>query len=180
MAVKSSPTHYGTVAVTIHWLSALFIVMLIGSGFRAAGFEDSVAKAGILQFHVPFGVTILLLTLGRIGWWWFADKKPTSAPMPNWQDRSARAVHFLFYVVILGMTASGIGMMVLSGAGPIIFGGDAALLPDFWDYLPRTPHGIGARALIALFVLHAGAALYHHFFKKDGLLGRMWLAKRNR
>ncbi len=97
--------------------------------------------------------------------------------MPSWQDRSARAVHFLFYVVILGMTASGIGMMVLSGAGPIIFGAEAAVLPDFWDYLPRTPHGIGARALIALFVLHAGAALYHHFFKKGGLVGRMWFAK---
>ncbi len=69
MAAKSSPTHYGTVAVTIHWLSALFIVMLIGSGFRATDTEGSVAKAGILQLHVPLGVTILLLTAGRIGWW---------------------------------------------------------------------------------------------------------------
>ncbi len=177
MALKSTTDHYGTVAVTIHWLSALLIVVLIGSGFRAAGIEDSAAKAGILRLHLPLGIAILLLTLGRVGWWWFADKKPASMPMPTWQDRSSRTVHFLFYVVILGMAASGIGMMVLSGAGPIIFGGEASALPDFWDYLPRIPHGIGARLILVLFVIHVGAALYHHWLKKDDLLVRMWFAK---
>ncbi len=97
--------------------------------------------------------------------------------MPSWQDRISRTVHFLFYVVILGMAANGIGMMALSGAGPIIFGGEASALPDFWDYPSRTPHGIGARLFLVLFVVHAGAALYHHMSKKDGLLGRMWFAK---
>lgn len=174
MAAKSTTKHYGTVAVTIHWLSALLIFVLIGSGFRADGVEDAVAKADILRVHVPIGIAILLLTLTRIAWWFFADQKPASAPMPTWQDRFSRAVHFLFYVVILGMTASGIGMMVLSEAGPIIFGGAAEALPDFHDYLPRRPHGIGARVMIVLFVLHSGAALYHHFVKRDGLLGRMW------
>ena len=86
-------------------------------------------------------------------------------------------MHFLFYVVILGMAASGIGMMILSGAGPIIFSGSTETLPDFWEFLPRTPHGIGARVMIALLVLHVGAAIYHHFIKKDGLIGRMWFKR---
>lgn len=176
MPARSSATHYGTVAVTLHWLSALLILALVASGFRASGMADSAAKTNILQLHVPFGVAILLFTLARVAWWFFADKKPASVPMPNWQDRFARAVHLLFYVVIFGMTASGIGMMVLSNAGPIIFGGEASALPDFWEYLPRTPHGIGARLILTLFVVHAGAALYHQIFKKDGLLGRMWFA----
>ena len=94
--------------------------------------------------------------------------------MPTWQDRLSRTVHCLFYVVILGMSTSGIGMMVLSGAGPIIFGRSAGTLPNFWDYLPRVSHGIGAWAMVALLILHGGAALYHHFFKRDGLLQRMW------
>lgn len=178
MAIKSSDKQYGTVAVTLHWLSAVLILILIGSGFRAGGMEDAAAKVAILRVHVLIATTILLLTLARISWWLFADKKPAVVPMPKWQDRMSRAVHFLFYVVILGMAASGIGMMILSGAGSIIFGGSAQMLPDFWDYLPRRPHGIGARLIIALFVLHAGAALYHHFFKRDGLLRRMWFGGR--
>lgn len=174
MTLKSSSDRYGTVAVAIHWLSALLILGLIGSGFRAGGIEDATAKAAILRVHVPVGVAVLLLTLARVGWWLLADSKPVSVPMPSWQDRISRATHLLFYVVILGMAASGIGMMILSGAGPILFGGATEALPDFRDFKPRVPHGIGARVMIALLVAHAGAALYHHFLKRDGVLARMW------
>lgn len=174
MPLKSTSEKYGTVAVSIHWVSAILIFVLLGSGFRAGATMDAAAKIGILQVHIPLGVTILVLTLARIAWWFFADHKPASVSMPAWQDRSSRAVHFLFYVIILGMAASGIGMLILSGAGTLIFSASSTVLPDFQDFLPRTPHGIGARAMIALLVLHAGAALYHHIFKKDQLLRRMW------
>ena len=174
MSAKSTEDRYGTVAVAIHWLSVILILFLIGTGFRAGGLEDAAAKAAILKVHVPIGIAIGALTLARLLWWLFADRKPASIPMPRWQDIASRAVHFLFYVVILGMVASGMGMMILSGAAPILFGDAASALPDFRDYPPRLPHGIGARAILALLVIHAGAALYHHFFKRDGLLRRMW------
>jgi cytochrome b561 len=82
-------------------------------------------------------------------------------------------VHILFYVVIFSMAASGIGLMILSDAGAVLFRGADAILPNFYDYLPRVPHGIGARGMVALLALHIGAALYHHFIKKDGLIGRI-------
>lgn len=177
MSNKSSKTNYGSVAVTIHWVSALLIIALLGSGFRAANTIDLDAKAQILSVHAPLGITILILTLARIGWWWFADKKPDPvAGVPRWQEWSGRAVHLLFYVVILGMAASGIGLFILSGAGPILFAGAEAPLPDFQNFPPRVPHGLGARLMVALLAFHAGAALYHHFIKKDGLLGRMWFS----
>lgn len=69
-----------------------------------------------------------------------------------------------FYVVIFGVVATGIGMTVLSGAGAVIFGVQGAPLSDFGDFRSRPLHGIGAWLLIALLVLHAGAALYHHFW----------------
>ena len=128
--------------------------------------------------HVPIAVAILVLTFLRIVWWWRFDSKPHSvAGSAHWQERTAQAVHVLFYVVILAMVASGVGMMALSGATPTIFGGAGALLPDFWKYPPRLAHGIGARLLLALLVLHVGAALYHHFVRRDGMLWRMWFSK---
>ena len=72
------------------------------------------------------------------------------------------------------MLASGIGMMVLSGAGAILFGGAPAPLPDFGVYPPRTAHGAGAYALAALAGLHAAAALYHHVWRRDNTLRVMW------
>ena len=175
MALKSASNKYGTVAVTIHWLSTFLILALVGSGFRAASLTDGAAKEAVLSLHVPLGAAILFLTLLRLLWWWLADRKPDPvAGEPAWQRVSAKAVHILFYVVIFGLAASGIGMMVLSGAGPILFGASEAALPDFHDYAPRVPHGLSARLMVALVILHAGAALYHHFAKKDGLLRRMW------
>lgn len=179
MSAKSTSTGYGTVAITIHWLSALLILVLLASGFRAANTIDPEFKMQILSLHVPLGLMILALTLARIAWWWFADSKPDPvADMPDWQHRGARAVHLLFYVVIIGMAASGIGMLILSGAGSIIFAAVSGPLPDFHEFPPRTPHGVGARLMVLLFVFHAGAALYHQLIKKDGLLSRMWFRGR--
>jgi len=178
VAFKSSPNHYGTVAVSIHWVTAVLILVLIVSGFRAAGTMDPAAKAAILRVHVPIAIGVLALTILRIVWWAFDRKPEPVAGSPHWQERTARMVHVLLYVVILGMIASGIGMIALSGAAPIIFGGEGALLPDFWKYPPRVPHGIGAWLLLGLLVLHVGAALYHHFVRRDGLLWRMWFGER--
>ncbi len=178
MALKSSPDHYGTTAVSIHWISVVLILILIGSGFRAANTVDLAAKAAILRLDAPIAVAVLALTILRIVWWWAFDRKPEAvAGSPRWQERAARAAHALFYVVILGMIASGVGMIALSGAAPIIFGGEGALPPDFWKYPPRVAHGVGARLLLALLALHVGAALYHHFVRRDGLLWRMWFSK---
>ena len=121
---KSTPDQYGRVAIAIHWVSALLIVALLVSGFRADATADAVGKITVLRAHAAMGITILILTLARIAWWRMADRKP---PAPegttNSQHRAAQLVHVLFYVVILGMAVSGIGMLVLSGAGAILFGG---------------------------------------------------------
>ena len=82
MTAKSTTNHYGAVAVTIHWLSVVLILVLIGSGFRAEDSADAAAKAAVLRVHVPLGIAILLLTLARIAWWLFADQKPATVGMP--------------------------------------------------------------------------------------------------
>lgn len=175
MALKSTKGQYGVVAVSIHWLIATLILILIGSGFGAANAVDSAAKAAILRVHVPVAISVLGLTVVRMLWWWLLDRKPESvAGSPRWQESAAHLVHILLYVLVLGMIATGIGLIAVSGAGPLIFGGHGATLPDFWKYPPRVLHGIGARLLLGFLALHAGAALYHHFARRDGLLWRMW------
>lgn len=177
MTIRSTNSRYGRLAVSIHWLSALLIIALLVSGFRAANTVDPVLKAEILRLHAPMGFAIGVLTLLRIFWWWMIDKKPPAiGNEPEWQKWMAKAVHILFYVVILGMTASGIGMFALSGAAEFVFRGIGSL-PDFNLYSPRIPHGIGALVMIALLVAHAGAALYHHFIKRDDTLRRMWFGR---
>ena len=173
--MKSRSNNYGSVAVTIHWLSALLIIVLLASGFQAADATEAASQASFLRVHIPVAIAVLLLTIFRVVWWVFFDRKP--APIAGslaLQEFLSRAVHLAFYVIIFGMAASGIGMMILSGAGPTIFGGDISSLLNFSAYGPRAPHGIGATLLVLLLAAHILAALYHQFIRKDGLVRRMW------
>ena len=45
--------------------------------------------------------------------------------------------------------------------------------PDRATLLFRV-HKIAAIALLALVAMHVGAALFHYFVRKDGVLNRMW------
>jgi cytochrome b561 len=178
MAIKSSDNRYGTVAIILHWSVALAIIALLFLGFRAAGTQNEALKAGLLRAHVSLGILTLLLTAVRIVWWVFLDRKP--APVegtPAWQEYSARAVHFLFYVVIIGMAFSGIGMVVLSGAFPVLFGSSGKTLPDFWITPPRAAHGLGAYLLCVMIALHVAAAAYHQLIRRDALLSRIGLGR---
>lgn len=178
--LKSGPGRYGTVPVLIHWITALLIVMLLASGWQADEADDPATKAAFLRFHIPVAILVLLLTAFRIVWWWRFDRKPPPPEgEPAWRAGAARLVHLGFYLVIALMLASGIGLMILSGAAPAVFGSGAAL-PDFSDYPPRGAHGLGASLLFVLLLFHAGAALFHHFVLRDGMLRRMWFSARAR
>lgn len=170
--LTSTPDRYGRVAVVLHWSIAVLILVALASGFAA----DNAGAGGQapLTVHVIAGLLAAVLTLARLAWWLIADTRPASpSGVTPFQHGAARVVHALFYIIPLGIAASGIGMLVLSGAGAQLVSGAAAPLPDFDTLLPRTPHGLGARALIALIVLHVGAAILHHRAIPGGFLQRM-------
>lgn len=173
MSIKSTEGKYGSVAVSIHWLTVLLVVTVFTTGAWLADYAGEELKIILLRIHAPVGITILLLTLFRLFWWLKADKKPLPVAGPKWQQTAATTVHWTFYVALVLLTTSGIGMMILSGAGEILVTG-VGPLPNFFEFLPRGPHGIGAKVLLALIVLHVGAALHHQFIRKDGLVTRMW------
>lgn len=175
--MKSTPSRYGTTAIAIHWLSALLVIVLIGSGFRAGFSTDAAAKAAALTVHVPVASIVLLLTLFRLIWWWKFDTKPAPLPgIPTWQEVVAKWTHRALYLLLFVLLGSGIAMSIISGL-PFALFGDAPL-PELADLAPRAPHGIAARLLVGLVVLHAAAALQHHFLLKDGTLRRMWFGAR--
>ncbi|MBW8637753.1 cytochrome b/b6 domain-containing protein [Hoeflea sp. WL0058] len=176
MMIKSTPAAYGAVAIALHWTIALFIVIALASGFAADQIGSDAYAA--LRVHVACGLAAGILTLVRIGWWWLADKKPDAAPNTEGvKGVLSRSVHILLVIIPLGMLASGVGMMVLSGAGSVLFGLVSGPLPDFDRFLPRGPHGAGAFALLALLVAHVAAALYHQYVLRDDLFKRMSLRR---
>ena len=169
---QSTPDRYGSVAIALHWVSALGIILLLASGLTIANGGAGSDPVLPVLIHAALGTTVLVLTLFRIVWWVVFDRRPQPrADLPTLQRVVSQIVHFGLYGAILLLGASGIATLALSGTVPILLSGGP--VPSFDGILPRITHGLAARLMIGLLVLHIGAALYHQFIRRDRLLARM-------
>lgn len=175
MTLKGDSRRYGALLIALHWTSAVAILALLVLGFAAANTSDQALEASLLRFHVPLGVLTFALTCIRIAWWFFDRRPKAPQGQPRWQSATAHAIHRLLYLVTVVMGASGIGLLILSGAGAVLFFASPGPLPDFTAFRPMTAHAIGAFAMVGLLCIHTGAALYHQFVRRDRLFSRMGL-----
>ncbi|WP_375397600.1 cytochrome b [uncultured Sphingomonas sp.] len=173
MKIRGDAHRYGQLAITLHWASGLAVFVLLALGLAAANTADPARAATLLRVHVPLGVLVLGLTLMRIVWRFFDVRPGDPSGQPRWQALITHVTHVLLYAILVLIGFSGIGVMVLSDAAPILFFGSNAALPHFFDFAPMKAHAFSAFALMGLLCLHIGAALYHQSYRRDGLLARM-------
>lgn len=178
-------TRYSLVAIILHWLIALGFIGMIGVGFymTSLGNGDLSLKFTLYQWHKSFGVTIMLLTICRLGW------RITHAPPPP-DYTSARtknlkkAAHAILYVLTLLIPLAGWAMVSASPFNiPTILFGEIHWphlayfndLPDKQsaENLLKLLHKILAYGTAALVLGHIAAALRHHFILKDTTLVKM-------
>lgn len=174
-------TRYHPALVALHWiLGVLILIALFGGTFVLDAMpNDHPLKVQGLQGHMTVGIVIAALMVIRLAVRFFTAKPPHADIGNTLLNRLSVWAHWAFYVLVFGMIASGIGMSVLAGLPPIVFGGSGDPLPVTFDDLPpRIAHGFFATALMLLIAGHVAAAFYHQFVRKDGLLRRMWFGKR--
>lgn len=176
MALKSTSSQYGQIAIVIHWSSAVAVILTWLAGFAVANAVPPAQGGALLLAHITLGLIVFALTLIRILWWAVADRHPgAAANQPRWQVLTAQAVHLLLYALLVLMASSGITTLILSGAVPALLAGGP--VPDFSDLIPRIAHGIMSKMLLLLLVVHVGAAIYHQAIRKDHLLARMGVGR---
>jgi cytochrome b561 len=96
--------------------------------------------------------------------------------MPKFQQIIAKANEYGLYVLLLAMPITGLARVLLRGQPFELFVWEipALLEPDpALRSLFVQAHAIGAKALVVLIGLHAGAALFHRLVLRDGVLQRM-------
>lgn len=173
--MPNAPQRYHWALVTLHWVSGLFIVMMLilGTFVTGATPNSDPEKLNHLRGHMPVGVFILVLMLVRLVVRHLTDKPgpaPGNSPMEN---RLSSTVHVLLYVLVFAMAGSGIGMAVMANLPAVVFQGQGSLPADFSHLWPRAVHGAGAVLLTLLIALHIAAALKHQLIKKDNIMARM-------
>jgi cytochrome b561 len=185
MNLKNSIDRWGGVSQLLHWTIAVLIVCIGVVGLVMGELPRSPRYFWVYTAHKSLGLTVLALVLVRIGWRLYAGAPRAVPGTPRWQSALARLTHGLIYLLILAMPLSGWLYDSASGLRPLrwfgLFQVPKLSPPD--TALASTSHGAHETlfwVLIALVLVHAGAAFYHHFVQRDATLVRMlprgWIA----
>jgi cytochrome b561 len=167
---------YTRTAIALHWLTVALIATGFTLGKWMVGLPIAPQTLRVYAYHKWIGITVLTLTLARLAWR-FAHPVPLPAELPAWQRRAATASHASLYVLMLAIPVSGWLFSSASGVGVVYLGlialpnlvaKDAALAATL-----KSVHFALNFTLLALVLLHAGAALRHHLVQRDRILWRM-------
>ena len=126
---------YSKVAIILHWTIAILVLHNLVTGF----FHDVLPRSWF-QFHISSGVTILILTVIRIGWR-LTHKPPPFLPMAKWEKWLANIVHFLLYFAMLASPLTGWAMISAHVDKPApVEQAAGAQTPVAGAAVPRKPH----------------------------------------
>jgi len=175
---QSRGERFDSTSIVLHWLTVLLIISQFSTIWlhEFVGHETSLGS-GILDVHRTMGVLTWVVTLARVAWRRrFAYLPPFPESMPKLQQWIAKANEYGLYALLLVQPITGLGETVFHGRSftlfiwqvPVLFEPDAAIRTLFLK-----AHEVGGRALLILIGLHAGAAFFHGFVLRDGVLQRM-------
>lgn len=165
---------YTPVAKTLHWLTAFLVLLMIPVGFVMARVD---VPSAIYDLHKSIGPLILFLTLFRL---YYRLAHPP-APLPDdllaVQKFAAHATHWGLYGLLILQPL--VGWIATSAyPAPVPFFG-LFNLPPLWtenkalsEQLYALHFWLGV-LLVLVIGMHVGAALFHYFIRKDGILQRM-------
>ena len=177
MGLRNDGLRYGSIALLLHWSAAFCVLFAWTLGTLIDAFPKS-WEAGVLFAPMSFGLVVLALLLGRLGWRVASPPPPPLAtPLDPWGNVAALAVHVLLYALLLMVPLVGIGLRFTRGQSVPLFGLYEIASPWVRDRAlaasVKNVHALLANALLILASLHALAALAHHYVLKDDTLRRM-------
>jgi cytochrome b561 len=165
-------------SIALHWLTVLLIVVQFASAWlREAVEHETSLAAAILATHQTMGVVTWIVGLARLVWRHkFAYLPPFPESMPKLQQSIAKANEYGLYALLFVQPITGLGRVLFRGHPFELFIWEVPVLlepnPEVRNFFLGA-HEFGAKALLALIGLHAGAALFHRLILRDGVLQRM-------
>ncbi|NLB57328.1 MAG: cytochrome b [Gammaproteobacteria bacterium] len=187
MSWKNDALRWGGASQLLHWLVVALILAQGPLGLLMADMPNSPDKIRAYALHKSIGLTILALAALRLAWRLHAGSPVPVPGTPRWQERAAQVSQVLLYALLFAIPLS--GWLFNSAAGfplqwfglfnlPPIAPGDPALRE-----IAGTLHLWLFLLLVAVALVHAGAALHHHLVLRDATLARMlprgWLRTRD-
>jgi cytochrome b561 len=168
---------YTVTARVLHWLIAVLVLIQIPLGVVIANEWGGPWQQPLYNLHKSFGAVILPLVIVRLLWRWTHPPLPLPDDIPPLQQFAAHTTHWALYALLIVQPVIG---WIATSAYPAplpVFG--LFELPKIWGEDKAFAERLfvvhrwlgGAIAVVA--AMHIGAALHHHFVRKDRVLMRM-------
>ncbi len=176
---------YSPVGQAFHWIITALVFFQLWWGWWVGRLPVGSDKFEGYQLHSQVGVAILVLLLLRLMWRSIIPGPVNDADEPGWQSTAARLTHYVFYFLLVALPLSGWAMWSsMASEQPLTLAGVAP-----WPQLPlhdlplemrwaimqwsEAVHFWSIWALLVTILIHAGAAMKHHFIDRDDVLAGM-------
>lgn len=207
MALRNTEQHWGWLARAFHWTVAVLMIygaaLAIYIVNQEEGVEENIQRyLTWIKVHKSVGLTVLLLAIFRL-WWLWVNPRPDTAPEASPLARKVtHLVHGTFYALMIILPISGFFSSNSVGATtrfwylftvPNVFPAKRDVVEFFdwlgwnmpafipadlsWALVLHRIHLVLGYLTVVLIILHIGAALWHHFRLRDGVLRNMLLGR---
>lgn len=175
---KNNKQRYGLISKGLHWLSALAVFALFGLGFWMVDldyYSEWYQRAP--HWHESIGLLLFIVTLLRLLWRGI-DRKPDAINEHSLREQKLSTIMvYSLYTILFTVLISGYLITSADGKAIEVFAWFTVpafvLIADNQEDLAGAIHYYIAYILIFMAIVHALAALKHHFFDKDNTLTRM-------
>lgn len=178
--LKNTENNYGLIAIVMHWVSVLLVFGLFGVGWWMVELDYySEWYRTAPYWHKSIGLLFATFIIFRL--LWKAFNRTPKGLGSTIEKKIAKLAHAVLYALMLAIFFSGYLISTADGRGIDVF--DWFTVPGFGEFVSNQEdiaglvHEYLAYGLITLVVLHAIAALKHHFIDKDEVLIRMLKVK---
>jgi cytochrome b561 len=171
---------YGSGAITFHWLMFVLVVAVGILGLLHDSWPKQTQRFWI-NVHALLGLLLWFTLMARFWWRRGHHPPPLMESVGTFSRRTGALLHFSLYALLFITPIVGIITFVYHGRvfdfG--IFKVDFGVKSNRAIFHPTEDlHSYLAYAIFALAGIHALVALWHQFILRDGLLDRMWPARR--
>ena len=168
---------YTVTARTLHWVTASLVLLNLPLGLVIANNWGGPLQDQLYDLHRSIGALIIPIILVRVLYRFGHPPAPLPDDIPALQQLAAKATHWALYALLIVQPFLGwIGTSAYP-ARIVVFG--LFELPPIWpedrafsDHVLLV-HSIIGLSIACLLAAHIGAALHHHFVRRDGILSRM-------
>lgn len=165
------------VVIALHWLTVGLILLGVATILTREAIENREWRQWLLDFHRSIGLSVFIIIFLRLILRHWLQVGKVNTGLPRILAVLSTATHAVLYLLLIAIPLLGWAQSSASGRAinlfwliplPPLIGRDRDLAETLSQY-----HELAAWTLLALALTHAGAALWHHFFRRDHVLRSM-------